>query len=104
MNGPATHFPPSPAKLSRAVRAGVPPVVSIAALAGVSAWVRAGYGARVLEQANRAAMLDIEAIEDQDCFVPHATMTGFLAEIERQTGERDIGLLIAPPYAPLLVG
>ena len=29
MNGPTTHFPPSAAKLSRAVRAGAPPVVSI---------------------------------------------------------------------------
>lgn len=96
MHRPATHFPPAPTKLSRAVPAGTPPVVSIAALAGVSAWVRQSYGDRVLEQANRAAMLDIEAIEDQDCFIPHATMTGFLAEIERRSGERDVGLLIAP--------
>ncbi len=71
-------------------------MVSIAALAGVSAWVRDTFGDRVLQRANRAAMLDIEAIEDQDCFIPHATMTGFLAEIERQTGERHLGLLVAP--------
>lgn len=95
MNGPATHFPPLPSRL-RPAAAGAPPVVSVAALAGVSAWVRDAFGERVLERANRAAMLDIEAIEDQDCFIPHATMTGFLAEIERQTGERHFGLLIAP--------
>lgn len=96
MYGPATHFPPAPAKLSRHARAGAPPVVSVAALAGVPAWVRGTFGDKVLAQANRAAMLDIEAIEDQDCFIPHATMTGFLAEIERQTGARDFGLLVAP--------
>lgn len=96
MKGSATHFPPSVGKLSRPAGGHVPPVVSITALAGVSAWIRAAFGDRVLERANRAAMLDIEAIEDQDCFIPHATMTGFLAEIERQSGQDDFGLLIAP--------
>lgn len=96
MKGPATHFPPPAARLSRRTSGGVPTMVSVAALAGVSAWVRQTFGDRVLERANRAAMLDIEAIEDQDCFIPHATMTGFVAEIERQTGQSDFGLLIAP--------
>lgn len=96
MTGPATHFPPSAVKLSRSHKAGAPTVVSIAALAGLSEWVRHTFGERVLQQANRAAMLDIETIEDQDCFIPHATMNGFLAEIERRSGERDFGLMIAP--------
>jgi AraC-like DNA-binding protein len=96
MNGPAAHFPPMTARSSRSTAAGAPTVVSVAALAGVSEWVRHNFGDRVLEQANRAAMLDIETIEDQDCFIPHATMNSFLAEIERQTGARDFGLLIAP--------
>jgi AraC-like DNA-binding protein len=50
----------------------------------------------VLRHANRAAMLDIELIEDRDCFIPHVTMTDFLGEIERRTKERHIGLMIAP--------
>lgn len=94
MNGPATHFPPSPARLARPA-AGAPPMVSVAALAGVSPWVRQTFGDKVVERANRAAMIDIEAIEDQDCFIPHATMTAFLAEIERGAGAR-FGLMIAP--------
>lgn len=71
-------------------------MISITALAGVPALVRAAFGDRVLRQANRAAMLDVELIEDRDCFIPHATMAGFLAEIERQTGEPDLGLLLVP--------
>ncbi len=96
VNGPVTHFAPIPRKAPRMVARGVPTVVSVAALAGVSAMVREAFGDRVLERANRAAMLDIEAIEDENCFIPHATMTSFLAEIGRQAGEADLGLLMAP--------
>jgi AraC-like DNA-binding protein len=65
-------------------------------MAGVPALVRHAFGEKVLRHANRAAMLDIELIEDQDCFIPHATMTGFLHEVERRTGEGNLGLLVAP--------
>ena len=58
--------------------------------------VSEAFGERVLRQANRAAMLDIELIENEDCFIPHATMTAFLQEVERRAGEPDLGLLIAP--------
>jgi hypothetical protein len=71
-------------------------VLSVAALAGVPALVRQAFGEKVLQQANRAAMLDIELIEDRDCFIPHATMTSFLAEIERRAGEPALGLMVAP--------
>lgn len=71
-------------------------MISVTALAGVPALVRQAFGDTVLRQANRAAMLDIELIEDRDCFIPHATMTAFLAEVERRTGERHLGLLLAP--------
>lgn len=71
-------------------------MVSVAALAGVPELVRHTFGDKVLRQANQAAMLDIELIADQDCFIPHATMTAFLHEIERRTGEPNLGLLIAP--------
>lgn len=76
--------------------AAAPTLVSVTALAGVPALVRHALGEGVLRHANRAAMLDIEAIEDRDCFIPHATMTAFLAEIERRAGEPAVGLLVAP--------
>lgn len=96
MNRPATHFPVKPVKASRLVTRSVPTVVSVAALAGVSDLVREAFGGRVLERANHAAMIDIETIEDEDCFIPHATMTTFLDAIARQTGEPDLGLMAAP--------
>lgn len=71
-------------------------MISVTALARVPALVRQAFGDSVLRHANRAAMLDIELIEDRDCFIPHMTMTGFLGEIERRTKERHIGLLVAP--------
>lgn len=71
-------------------------MISVTALAGVPALVRRAFGETVLRHANRAAMLDIELIEDRDCFIPHATMTSFLSEIERRAGDRDFVLLLAP--------
>ncbi len=91
---PTTHFAPVPVRLAR--DPGAPSMISVTALAGVPTAVRQAFGDKVLQHANRAAMLDIERIEDRDCFIPHATMTSFLAEIERRTGERDLGLLLAP--------
>jgi len=80
----------------RGVGVNAPTVLSISALAGISAFVRQAFGAKVLRQANEAAMLDIELIEDQDGFIPHTTMTRFLAAIERCSGEPHVGLLLAP--------
>ncbi|MGH9484079.1 MAG: AraC family transcriptional regulator ligand-binding domain-containing protein, partial [Terriglobales bacterium] len=71
-------------------------MISVEALAGVSALVRHAFGDKVLRQANQAVMLDIELIEDQACFIPHSTMTRFVAEIERRSGEPHLGLLVAP--------
>ncbi len=96
MHQAATHFAPAPRRLPSAARTGLPTLISITALAGIPAIVRQAFGERVLQQANRAAMLEIELIEDSDCFIPHATMTSFLAEVARRSGEADLGLLIAP--------
>jgi AraC-like DNA-binding protein len=41
-------------------------------------------------------MLDIEAIEDQDCYIPHITMTTFVDAVAKFAGEEDFGLLLAP--------
>lgn len=75
---------------------GSTPVICVAALAGVPAFVRDAFGERVLRRANEAAMLDIEAIEDQDCFIPHITMTTFGDAVARLSGEEHFGLRVAP--------
>lgn len=69
------------------------------ALAGVSAFVREAFGDRVLRRVNQTTMLDIEAIEHLDCFIPQATATGFLEAVERSTGEANLGLLFVPEVA-----
>ncbi len=94
MPHPTNHFAPSPVKISGAYD--FTPVISVTALAGVPAFVRSAFGQRTLSRANHATMLDIEAIEDQDCFIPHATMTTFTDAIARLTGEEHFGLLVAP--------
>lgn len=91
-----THFAPKPRKLSRGSEIGATPVISVTALAGISAVVRHEFGERVLRCANQAAMLDIEAIEDQDCFIPHVTMTTFIDEIAKLSGQSNLGLTLAP--------
>ena len=96
LNGPTTHLAPVPRKLPRKGEVGTPTMISVTALAGVPAMVRRAFGESVLQHANRVAMLDIELIEDRDCFIPHVTMTDFLGEIERRTKEQHIGLMIAP--------
>jgi len=70
-------------------------MISVMAMAGAPALVRELFGEKVLRQANRAAMLDIERIEHLDCFIPQRTMTAFLAEVERRAGEPHFGLLFA---------
>jgi AraC-like DNA-binding protein len=94
MPQPTNHFAPAPLKISRGLSS--TPVISVTALAGVPAFVRRAFGQRLLTRANRAAMLDIEAIEDQDCFIPHATMTTFVESVARLSGDEHFGLLVAP--------
>lgn len=96
MVGATTHFAPVPRKLAREADIATPTMISVTALAGVPALVRHAFGETVLRHANRAAMLDIELIEDRDCFIPHVTMADFLGEIERRTKEEHIGLMVAP--------
>ena len=94
--GATTHFAPVPRRLPREGDIGAPTMISVTALAGVPAMVRHAFGDTVLQHANRAAMLDIELIEDRDCFIPHVTMSDFLGEIERRTKEEHVGLMVAP--------
>jgi len=41
-------------------------------------------------------MLDIEKIEDQDCFIPHLTMCAFIDAVARRGGIPNIGIALAP--------
>lgn len=93
---PATHFAPRAGKFTNASLLGSTPVISVTALAGIPAFVRHAFGEKLLRQASDAAMLDIEAIEDQDCFIPHLTMTTFADAVAKLSGEEDFGLLLAP--------
>ena len=90
------HFAPSPGKLSYRSGLGTTPFVSVTALTGVPQFVREAFGERLLRRANEAAMLDIEAIEDQDCFIPHITMTTFANTVAKLSGEENFGLIVAP--------
>jgi AraC-like DNA-binding protein len=88
------HFPHRPSP--NGARLGLPAIISACALSGVPDFVRRTFGERILQKVNQAAMLDIELIEDQDCFIPHTTMTTFAEEAARLSGEADFGLMLAP--------
>lgn len=90
------HFAPTPSKLPATSRFDSVSVISVTALAGIPHFVRSAFGDKLLKQANRAAMLDIEAIENQDCFIPHITMSTFAGAVARLAGEEYLGLLLAP--------
>jgi hypothetical protein len=93
---PTTHFAPKPHKLSAGSMLASTPLISVTALAGVSNLVRGAFGERVLRGANHAAMLDVEAIEDQNCFIPHITMATFVDAVAKLSGEEHFGLIVAP--------
>jgi len=90
------HFAPTPEKRPVRSRFDSVPLISVTALAGIPGFVRSAFGDKLLRQANRAAMLDIEAIESRDCFIPHVTMTIFACAVARLAGEEYFGLLLAP--------
>ena len=72
------------------------PVISSRILHGVPYFVRQELGERALRQANRAAGFDLELLEDQNCFIPHAAVVSFLNAAARAAGEPNIGILMVP--------
>lgn len=92
----ANHFVTRVTKLPRAAKLNAPPVISVTALAGVPEFVRNAFGEPTLRRATRAIMLDIEAIEDADSFVPHVTMAKFVQTVAALAGEESFGLMLAP--------
>lgn len=72
------------------------PVISSYVLQGVSGLVRETIGEKALRQANRAAGLDFELIEDRHCFLPHQAVVAFIDAIGRGAGDSNLGLLLTP--------
>ena len=72
------------------------PVVSSHMLHGLPAFIRREMGEKALRQANRAVGLDLELIEGENCFIPHAAVIGFVEATGRAAGEANFGVLIAP--------
>ena len=72
------------------------PVISSHVLHGLPAFIRREMGETALLQANRAVGLDLELIEDENCFIPHAAVLGFVEATARAAGEANFGVLIAP--------
>jgi AraC-like DNA-binding protein len=72
------------------------PVISSHVLHGLPAFIRREMGEKALRQANRAVGLDLELIEGENCFIPHAAVIGFVEATGRAAGEANFGVLIAP--------
>lgn len=75
---------------------GTTPLITVTALAGVPGFLAHAYGERVVRRANEVAMLDVEAIEDPNCFIPHLTMVTYLDTVERLVGDENFSLVAAP--------
>jgi AraC-like DNA-binding protein len=72
------------------------PVISSHVLHGLPAFIRREMGEKALLRANRAVGLDLELIEGENCFIPHAAVIGFIEATARAAGEANFGVLIAP--------
>jgi AraC-like DNA-binding protein len=72
------------------------PVISNLTLHGLPQLVRHELGERALLRAVRAAGVDLEAIEGESCFIPHAAALTMIESVARAAGESNFGLLMAP--------
>lgn len=72
------------------------PVISSHVLHGLPAFVRCEMGEKALRQAVRAVGFDLELIESENVYIPHAAVIGFVEATARAAGEANFGVLIAP--------
>ncbi|MBU3029240.1 AraC family transcriptional regulator [Paracoccus marinaquae] len=91
----ASQLPPQ-VQHAALVGASSPPMISATTMTGVAGLVREVLGERTLKRASQAIMLDIELIENRDCFIPQATMAAFLDVVDRSPGGETFGLLVVP--------
>lgn len=72
------------------------PVISNHRLHGLPPLIRGELGERTLVRAIRAAGVDLEAIEGENCFIPQAAALSLIETAARQSGEVNFGLLMSP--------
>ena len=72
------------------------PVISNLTLHGLPQLIRRELGERTLARAVRAAGVDLDAIEGESCFIPHAAALRLIETAARAAGEANFGLLMAP--------
>ncbi len=72
------------------------PVISSHVLHGLPAFIRNQMGEKALRQAVRAVGFDLELIESENVYIPHAAVIGFIRGAARAAGEANLGVLIAP--------
>jgi AraC-like DNA-binding protein len=72
------------------------PVISSLTLHGLPHLIRSELGERTLARAVRIAGIDLESIEGQSCFIPHASVLVLIDTAARAAGEGNFGLLMAP--------
>ncbi|SDA99885.1 AraC family transcriptional regulator [Sinorhizobium sp. NFACC03] len=72
------------------------PVISNRILSGMPAFIRREMGQKALLQANRAIGFDLELTEEENCFIPHAAVIGFIEAAARAAGESNFGILMVP--------
>ena len=72
------------------------PVISNLTLHGLPQLIRRELGERTLRRAVRAAGIDLEEIEGEACFIPHAAALRLIDTAAREAGGANFGLLMAP--------
>lgn len=80
------------------------PVISSDVLRGMPAFIRDEIGSKALRLANRAIGFDLEAIEHQKCFIPHAAVVSVFDTITKVSGEPHLGVLMAPMMSAATYG
>ncbi len=71
-------------------------MISSLVFAGLPDVFRREVGERTVARAMERVGVDLDLIEGEPCFVPHAVVIGFIEAIARATGEAEPGLLLAP--------
>jgi len=72
------------------------PVISNLTLHGLPQLIRGELGEQALMRAVHAAGVDLEAVEGESCFIPHAAALSLIDTAARACGEANFGLLMVP--------
>jgi AraC-like DNA-binding protein len=72
------------------------PVISNLTLHGLPHLIRTQLGERTLARAVHSSGVDLEMIEGESCFIPHAAALRLIETAARVAGEDNFGLLMSP--------